>query len=474
MARFKDTYRQATTDLMLGNHVSAESLTAFGNQSVQDEFEGVESAEHAKLLIEDCRKILLGSTQCPLGAWGLIDGNPKTGDLNETEVDTILLLTEDYYIVAEYESNLDKIVKFEKVFLDQIVLVEFGNYQYKNLESHLCIRIYYKNANNEECIHMFRSSNLRFFNNVAFVIRTKDEVADSLSAIVECFRITLNSSGKSNIPFHIGITLQLNNQNLDSSVSTRKNLSDKQLVQAGSKAISNMAEQISRFGQKFNQNNKSEILKEKCNNVDNYEAKQSESVEHNSSNTCSDLNSVESNNFDQVKINNDRVYNDNYFLPSVGIVMSGDKDQINSYSSALQTNDAGTISKAPEIRINNITGNNTTELLHVESQKLSSSASSITDALTRNNPQMILNLAGSQSDNALKQLKTLTSPLTKFAKNVQTFGINLDPRKITARPGVSASISADLSLINNQSSNEKNILIELWKDKNCKTKLIAL
>lgn len=41
-----------------------------------------------------------------------------------------------------------------------------------------------------------------------------------------------------------------------------------------------------------------------------------------------------------------------------------------------------------------------------------------------------LNLSGSQSENALKQLKTLTSPLSKLAKGMQSFGMNLDPRKI--------------------------------------------
>lgn len=41
-----------------------------------------------------------------------------------------------------------------------------------------------------------------------------------------------------------------------------------------------------------------------------------------------------------------------------------------------------------------------------------------------------LNLSSSQSENALKQLKTLTSPLSKLAKGMQNIGMNLDPRKI--------------------------------------------
>lgn len=64
--------------MMLGNHVSAESVNALGGQSmVPDETDALEGAEHARLLVEDCRRMLLGSAQYPIGAWGLIDADPK-------------------------------------------------------------------------------------------------------------------------------------------------------------------------------------------------------------------------------------------------------------------------------------------------------------------------------------------------------------------------------------------------------------
>lgn len=77
MARFKDSYRQATIDLMLGNQVSSESLSALGGQAGPDENDGTENAEQAKLLVEDCRRLLLGTAQYPVGAWGLIDADPR-------------------------------------------------------------------------------------------------------------------------------------------------------------------------------------------------------------------------------------------------------------------------------------------------------------------------------------------------------------------------------------------------------------
>lgn len=39
----------------------------------------------------------------------------STGDASETEIDTVLLLTAECYLVAEYDSDLDKVVRFEKV-----------------------------------------------------------------------------------------------------------------------------------------------------------------------------------------------------------------------------------------------------------------------------------------------------------------------------------------------------------------------
>lgn len=44
-----------------------------------------------------------------------------------------------------------------------------------------------------------------------------------------------------------------------------------------------------------------------------------------------------------------------------------------------------------------------------------------------------LNLSGSQSESAIKQLKTMTSPLSKLATGMKSFGMNLDPRKMNLK-----------------------------------------
>ena len=105
----------------------------------------------------------------------------STGDPSETEVDTILLLTDDHYLVAEYDSNLDKIVRFEKVPLTNVTLIEFGSVQQSKMFqgssiAHLCLRINYSVDDVEGYFHMLRSPNIRFFNNVAVVIKTQEEI----------------------------------------------------------------------------------------------------------------------------------------------------------------------------------------------------------------------------------------------------------------------------------------------------------
>lgn len=122
-------------------------------------------------------------------------------------MDAILLLTDDRYLIAEYDSNHDKIVQFQKVPLDNISEIELGLYQYQTKMFHgsiapsLCLRLNYTVNGEDGYFHMLRSPNIRFFNNVAVVIKTKEEVSESLMAIVEFFRITLESRGRTNVKF---------------------------------------------------------------------------------------------------------------------------------------------------------------------------------------------------------------------------------------------------------------------------------
>ena len=71
MNRFKDVYRQTTIDMMLGNSISEEIF-----QERTDEEDNAATAVHVKLLIEDCKKLLIPDLDSILGSWGLIDADP--------------------------------------------------------------------------------------------------------------------------------------------------------------------------------------------------------------------------------------------------------------------------------------------------------------------------------------------------------------------------------------------------------------
>lgn len=92
------------------------------------------------------------------------------------------MLTDDFYLVAEYDSHLDKVIRFERVPLINITLIEFGLHQHTKMfqgavSSIPCVRINYAVTGVDGYFHMFRSPNIRFFNNVAIVIKSQEEVS---------------------------------------------------------------------------------------------------------------------------------------------------------------------------------------------------------------------------------------------------------------------------------------------------------
>lgn len=419
---------------MLGNSVSAESLSALGGLQGIDENDAIESAEHARLLVEDCRRMLLGSTMLPLGSWGLIDADPSTGDINETEVDTILLLTSEEFIVADYDSHLDKIVRFENVSLKQLSLVELGLYQQQHIfkgpaPAHLCIRLHYSIDGVDGYFHMFRSPNIRFFNNVAVVIKKNEELVESMSAIVEVFRIALENAGKPAVPIICGGTLQVRkSRNLLQPSGIPRNLSESQLVQIGSKALSNVAGQFSKLGlnvakTKNNKKNSNPPVYNSANSSSKAnalfyvgrEAKE-ETDDDSDDNDCS---IYEPDLMDTVEQN--PIYNENAFLPSVGIVMSKNSADDESFSETSQ-NMTKISSDVATVSITSVT-----DSIRAPSGMISplkSSPPQITVDLSGGvRPEMTLNLSGSQSENALKQLRTMASPLGMLAKGVQSLGL---------------------------------------------------
>ncbi|XP_053682063.1 phosphatidylinositide phosphatase SAC2 isoform X3 [Sabethes cyaneus] len=438
----------------------------------------------------------------------------RSGDPNETEVDTILILTDDCYIAAEYDSHLDKIVRFENVALDNITLIELGLFQHNKMfqgptPAYLCIRFNYVVEGVDGYFHMFRSPNIRFFNNVAVIIRKPEEITESLTAIIDLFRIALDNRGRANVPVQCGGSLQRRKSRTLLTVpqGIPRNLSESQLVQMGSKALSNVAGQFSKIGQSFNSAKigKSSTGKQakaatplpyiytgqvadeaerskftvgsRSTNLKKAEGSSSESEE-------ADTSIYEPDDTDLVQEN--PLYNENVFLPSVGIVMGGpggvgsennsrvmleEKDSFVKMSSDVSTMSISSVtdhinmpagmlecaspirsrSPMPDIRVDAATTEAGNKQFDVRGVK-----------------DLTLNLPGKPNDNALNQLKRLTSPLSNIGKGLQTLSANLDPRKIAAKTPVLPASNSEISTA------EIRRLEDKWDKSKCRSKLIAL
>lgn len=124
--------------------------------------------------------MLIKEPEHTLGIWGLINADPTIGDVNETEIDTILILTKGSYFVADYDDQVDKITKYQEVLLEDVSslecgVAEMGKSLFGGPKSKPCLRINYKVDNGGGYYHMFRSACFGFFNNMPMCIKSADD-----------------------------------------------------------------------------------------------------------------------------------------------------------------------------------------------------------------------------------------------------------------------------------------------------------
>ncbi|CAH2096909.1 unnamed protein product [Euphydryas editha] len=288
LSTFKDALRQVAIDVMTGESRSipeqlivpdcskctSVKVLMMNEQSAADT---EAMAQHVKSLIDDCKKLLVDAEPA-LGSWGLIDADPHTGDPQETEMDSVLVLTSEAYYVTDYDETSDRLLSVQRVPLCDVTSVELGTLdssatifsvgRKSNTEPVHCIRINYTYNNEPGYFHMFRSTSLRFFNNMAVVINTKDEMIESLHSICESLMVARDIAKLPPVPFHDDIKLERKKSKLHpahgpagarSSLyvglsrlpALTRNVSETQLVadirSAGSKALNNMTEQFSKL-----------------------------------------------------------------------------------------------------------------------------------------------------------------------------------------------------------------------------------
>ncbi|KOX67473.1 Phosphatidylinositide phosphatase SAC2 [Melipona quadrifasciata] len=553
-----DLARQGTIDLMLGNCVNEEVF-----QERTEEEDNAATAIHVKLLIEDCKKLLIPDPEVILGSWGLIDADPVTGDLTETEMDTILILTRDSYYVADYDDQIDKVTNYQRVSLEDIVLIEFGQPEssvslFKNKHFY-CIRINYKVVNECGYFHMFRSTNLRFFNNMAVVIKTEEESIESLKSICEAISVAMEIAGLPKIPIAMNVTLDRRKSKVVNSKGTTglldissfpeltRNVSETQLLalkSAGTKALNNMSEQFSKLNKLSHSfsarkpidiarsiGRKSEERSKPTFTVGSRDISGNVQGKHSSGSSSSDDEDV---GIPPVPLEKPENFSHDKnlmeaYTPSIGIIMgvkntgvvepyenneeqnlsiqskqSSDREALHVPQSGSGTSTvSASPQKTPEITIQNVTEDKE-RLLPPSTltlfKNISHSTGEVDSKIALSNingnklenrlqdkkrstseQDLSLNITSSQSESALKSIKTnitnvtspvastakdILSPFSKFAKGVQTLGANLDPRKLkTGQVGLSRNLS-------DHHVEQQRKLQERWSS--CQSKLIAL
>ncbi|KAF2369006.1 Inositol phosphatase [Trinorchestia longiramus] len=264
MNRFKDAYRQATIDHMLGNPLPVDllQLEKSGGAAPLEEEDASAIAQHVKSVIDDAKTWLVPDAHTVLGAWGLIDADPQTGDPDQVDMDTIVVLTRDSYYVAQYDEASDRITEYQRVSLIDLDTIELGAYSFpsvfKQSRVHYCLRLWYQEDKQPGYFHTLRSMNIRFFNNIAVTIRTEEERVESVKAIGNTFQVAVEligcevklvmqprlekrkSRGRSS---HSLNPLRL----LSSPIVTLSKPSQSAFKSAGSKAFNNMTSGLARL-----------------------------------------------------------------------------------------------------------------------------------------------------------------------------------------------------------------------------------
>ena len=70
--------------------------------------------------------MLIPDVSCVVGAWGLIDNDPVTGDSRQEDLDAVFILTPESYYMAQYDNAVDKVTQYQKVLLSNVDRIEFG------------------------------------------------------------------------------------------------------------------------------------------------------------------------------------------------------------------------------------------------------------------------------------------------------------------------------------------------------------
>uniref|UniRef100_A0A8C7MIG9 Inositol polyphosphate-5-phosphatase F n=1 Tax=Oncorhynchus kisutch TaxID=8019 RepID=A0A8C7MIG9_ONCKI len=187
--RFRDAYRQAVIDLMMGHPVTEDLYSIFSKEKEHEEKEQESqrvTQEQVSLLLQTYMQLLLPDDEKFHGGWALIDCDMSLIDATSKDVDVLLLLSNSAYYIAYYDEEADKVNQYQRLNLEGLEKIEIGpEPTLFGKPKFCCMRLHYKNEETSGYFHTLR----------AVTRNPEDDGKDTLQCIAEMLCITKQAMG---------------------------------------------------------------------------------------------------------------------------------------------------------------------------------------------------------------------------------------------------------------------------------------
>ncbi|XP_034754560.1 phosphatidylinositide phosphatase SAC2 isoform X4 [Etheostoma cragini] len=185
--RFRDAYRQAVIDLMMGLPVTEDLYSIFSKEKEHEEKESQRGAqEQVSLLLQTYMQLLLLDDERFHGGWALINCDMSLIDATNKDVDVLLLLSDKAYYIAYYDEEADKVDQYQRLNLEGLEKIEIGpEPTLFGKPKFCCMRLHYRNEETSGYFHTLRAATRN----------PEDDGKDTLQCIAEMLRIMKQAAG---------------------------------------------------------------------------------------------------------------------------------------------------------------------------------------------------------------------------------------------------------------------------------------
>ncbi|XP_072247471.1 phosphatidylinositide phosphatase SAC2 isoform X2 [Leuresthes tenuis] len=187
--RFRDAYRQAVIDLMMGLPVTEDLYSIFSKEKEHEEKEQESqrgAQEQVSLLLQTYMQLLLPDDEKFHGGWALINCDMSLIDATNKDVDVLLLLSDKAYYIAYYDEEADKVNQYQRLNLEDLEKIEIGpEPTLFGKPKFCCMRLHYRHEETSGYFHTLRAATRN----------PEDDGKDTLQCIAEMLRITKQATG---------------------------------------------------------------------------------------------------------------------------------------------------------------------------------------------------------------------------------------------------------------------------------------